>query len=181
VFEHWDSFYLLVGGASGALIGLLFVVATLTTSFNRDQALVGSSVYLAPVVGHFAMILGVSALASAPPTDPRIEGGLVAAAALVGALWSCRSGWIIKTSEQFKTAHWSDYWWFGVWPGVIYVVLMGAAALAWVSPVASTWSIAAVLVVLMMVAIRNAWDLVTWISATINDPKTGQAGTSEEH
>jgi len=30
MFQHWDSYYLLLGSAAGALIGLLFVVATLS-------------------------------------------------------------------------------------------------------------------------------------------------------
>ena len=29
MFEGWDNFYLVTGGAAGALIGLMFVVATL--------------------------------------------------------------------------------------------------------------------------------------------------------
>jgi hypothetical protein len=29
MFSGWDSFFLLIGGAAGAMIGLLFVVASL--------------------------------------------------------------------------------------------------------------------------------------------------------
>jgi hypothetical protein len=181
MFEHWDSFYLLVGGASGALIGLLFVVATLTSNFNRDQALTGSSVYMAPVVGHLVIILAVSALALAPHVDANAAGGLIEAGALIGGLWAVRSAWIIKTNPQFSNVHWTDFWWYGVGGVAVFLALGIAAALVWTWRPAAPWAIGAMLVVLMVVAIRNAWDLVTWISATSRDQAAGQTGTSEEH
>ncbi len=38
MFEHWDSYYILVGSASGALIGLLFVVATLQSGRDPEAS-----------------------------------------------------------------------------------------------------------------------------------------------
>ena len=34
MFEGWSEFYILVGAADGALIGLLFVVTTLSASMH---------------------------------------------------------------------------------------------------------------------------------------------------
>ena len=42
--QGWESFYLLIGGAAGALIGLLFVVITLTAELNPAETTVGSKV-----------------------------------------------------------------------------------------------------------------------------------------
>ena len=66
MFQDWDSFFLLIGTAAGALIGLLFVVETLTVGFERDSALRGARVYITPIVFHFAAVLVVSAAALAP-------------------------------------------------------------------------------------------------------------------
>src|SRR4051794_30315587 len=83
MFEHWDSFYLLVGGAAGALIGLLFVVATLTQGAqNPDSALRGASVYMTPVVVHLGTVLVISALAAAPSLSTDICGLVIGALAL---------------------------------------------------------------------------------------------------
>ena len=66
MFQHWDSYYLLLGSAAGALIGLLFVVATLSAGREVSTVTRGTKTYLTPTVFHFAMVMAVSALATAP-------------------------------------------------------------------------------------------------------------------
>jgi len=39
MFEGWDNYFVLLGTASAGLIGLLFVVITLTSNFERSRAL----------------------------------------------------------------------------------------------------------------------------------------------
>ena len=68
MFEHWDSFFLMIGSAAGALIGLLFIVATLTAGFEREQSQRGARLYLTPTVFHFAVVMVVGAIALAPTT-----------------------------------------------------------------------------------------------------------------
>src|SRR5258708_16865111 len=92
MFEGWDSFYLLIGGAAGALIGLLFVVATLTGNVGREKAMHGAAIYMTPTVFHFAVVLVTSALTAVPQLPQR------AAAVAGGALGVLRLGYAINIS-----------------------------------------------------------------------------------
>lgn len=169
MFEHWDSFYLLVGGAAGALIGLLFIVATLTRGRDRDSALHGASVYMSPVVLHLALVLAISALASTPGVDAETGGLLVGAAGLVGVVAAARIVYHLAIARTFPGAHWSDLWFYGVAALAADAALTGAATAVWWSTTRrADLAIAASLVAILLIAIRNAWDLITWISAVNN-------------
>src|SRR5258705_10736314 len=63
---HWDSFYVIVGSAGGALIGLQFVVMTLVAERPpRDAARAGAA-FATPTIVHFGTVLFLSALLRAP-------------------------------------------------------------------------------------------------------------------
>jgi hypothetical protein len=168
VFHGWDNYYLLIGGAAGAIIGLLFIVSTLRTNIDRDRALAGSSVYMTPVVAHLSIVLSISALASAPGIAAPLAAAGVGLCAVIGVICQVRVGWLLRNGKFFQNAHWSDLWWYGVWPGVIYLALGASGAALCFAPWAATYGVAASLLALMLISIHNAWDLVTWISATHN-------------
>ena len=48
MFRGWDNYYFMIGSAGAGLIGLLFVVVTLTQGIDRDRALRGASLYMTP-------------------------------------------------------------------------------------------------------------------------------------
>ena len=169
MFDHWDSFYLLVGGAAGALIGLLFIVATLTRGRDRDSALHGASVYMSPVVLHLALVLVISALASTPGVDAETGGLLVGVTGLVGVATSARVVYHLAIARSFPGAHWTDLWCYGVAALAADTALTVAASAVWWSTTRmADLAIAASLVAILLITIRNAWDLVTWISAVNN-------------
>ena len=64
---EWDSFYVIVGSAAGALIGLQFVVMTLLANMPiaRVDAQAGEA-FGTPNVVHFGVVLLLSAVGSAP-------------------------------------------------------------------------------------------------------------------
>jgi formate/nitrite transporter FocA (FNT family) len=55
--DGWENYYLLIGSAAGALIGLMFVVVTLTAGRDRDQSERGKHLYTSPIVWHLAVVL----------------------------------------------------------------------------------------------------------------------------
>src|SRR4051794_7736292 len=126
MFEHWDSFYLLVGGAAGALIGLLFVVATLTRGRDRDSALHGASIYMSPVVLHLALVLTISALATAPGLQLATMGALIGAGAAVAIVASARVVYHLSIGKSFAVPHWSDLWFYGLFPLAADLALAGS-------------------------------------------------------
>jgi len=180
MFEHWDSFYLLVGGAAGALIGLLFVVATLTRGRDRDSALHGASIYMSPVVLHMALALSISALATAPAISAPLQAAIIGIAGLIGLIASGRVIYHLTVSKTFQGAHWTDVWCYGVFAFVADLALTGSAFEVWMgAPGLAAREVAASVVAILVIAIRNAWDLVTWISAINNAPDApGAQGAS---
>jgi hypothetical protein len=173
MFEGWDSFYLLVGSASGALIGLLFVVVTLTTNLDRSTASRGTSLYMSPTVFHFAMIVVVSAVGVAPRVGAQAAGAVIGGCALLGLTYATVVGARLRLGRAPEPAHWSDFWCYGVAPAAIYLGLLASAASIWTAPdFAPDW-IAVTLVVLLLTCIRNAWDLVTYLAPRASDPPAG--------
>ena len=58
---EWESFYVLVGGAAGALIGLQFVVMTLIAERPPLRAAEASNAFGTPTIVHFSAALLLSA------------------------------------------------------------------------------------------------------------------------
>jgi hypothetical protein len=164
MFKDWDSFFLLIGSAAGALIGLLFVVATLNNRVERSKALKGTMLYMTPIVFHFAMVVVVSGVVMAPNLGEGALGIAIGVAALVGLVHGAvitRLFFVVRTPGQ---AHWSDIWFYAVGPTVVYAALAGAAASIWRGAAFAPEALGAVLMTLLLLCIRNAWDLVTWLA-----------------
>jgi hypothetical protein len=162
MFEGWADFYILIGGASGALIGLLFVVVTLTSGMDRDRALIGSSLYMAPMVVLFAAVLVIGAIAAAPKLGDDAREWLIEAVAVLGLAYGIR---VAVGVLRRRVQHWSDAWCYGVGPAAAFALLSAATALAWTGARAcAPYAIGAACVAMMLLSIRNAWDLVTWMA-----------------
>jgi predicted membrane-bound spermidine synthase len=65
-FAEWDSFYVIVGSAAGALIGLQFVVMTLIAERPPARAADAGAAFATPTIVHFSVVLLLSALLRAP-------------------------------------------------------------------------------------------------------------------
>src|SRR5258708_3135521 len=109
----WESFYLLIGGAAGALIGLLFVVITLTSELEPKGGAVGSKVYVSATVFHFAIVFLVSAAALMPDSSGHVMGIATGATGLLGIAYSLLS--VFRLARRLPTVpHWSDWFYYGV-------------------------------------------------------------------
>jgi len=168
MFAGWENFYLMIGSAAGGLIGLLFVVATLTGGLGADKAEIGARVYLTPTVSHFAVILASAALTAVPRLTPGIAGALLAAAALWGLGYSANVARMLHLRRGPAAPHWTDFWCYGCFPGTLYLAeIVAAGALGF----GVSWgrdALAAALLSLLLLTIRNAWDLVTAIAPVAN-------------
>ena len=169
MLQGWDNFYFMVGSAAAGLIGLLFVVVTLTTGTDRSQVQRGQALYMTPTALNFAIVLTISAVMMAPGLGPIARASAVAVIALVGLAnlaKACHG--ISRLRADGETVHWTDFWMYGATPTLLYLgIIAGAVAAGW----SQTWApyvVAALLLGLLLTAIRNAWDLVTWIAPKRN-------------
>jgi hypothetical protein len=165
VFHGWDGYFTLVGTAAAGLIGLLFVVVTLTAGYDRAQAQRGQSIYMTPTMLHFAVVLAASAMTLVPGLTALRATALLAVATLVGLVntgWACHG--IHKMGKGADPPHWTDFWLYGAAPAAIYVAL-GAACVAFALRLElAPHALAALLLGLLLLGIRNAWDLITWMA-----------------
>src|ERR1700720_3985891 len=88
MFRDWANYYLLIGSAAGALIGLMFVVTTLTAGLDASRVSRGAKVYITPVVFHFSVVLIVSAISAVLKIPLPAVGVLLASCAAIGIVYS---------------------------------------------------------------------------------------------
>lgn len=162
MFEGWGEFYLLAGTSASVLIGLIFVVISLMQDRPRSSVLSGSRLYMGPIVLSVSFVMVLSAAALMPHITPMQFAALAAAVALWGMARGIPSAaGIARLKDE---VHWTDLWFYGVAPSAIYLAL-GAVALAFRQgwPCARA-GLAATVTALLLLAIRNEWDLITWIA-----------------
>jgi hypothetical protein len=166
MFHGWDSFYLLIGPAAAALIGLLFVVTTLTVGIERGRARRGAAVYMTPTLFHFAVVVTASATALVPGIGAGPAGAVLGGCALAGLVYALSVTVRIAGGSAVpdQAPHWTDVWYYGVAPAAIYVVLGAGALTAWAGSPRAPAIAGAALTALLLIGIRNAWDLVTWLA-----------------
>ena len=165
MFEDWGEFYLMAGGAAAVLIGLIFVVISLMQDRSRSMVLAGSKLYMGPIVLSVSFVLALSAAALTPGIDHAAFAGAAAIVALWGLMRAMMS--IIGIARLGSTddpPHWTDIWFYGVIPAVLYVALLFVAGAFWKGMPWDHYGVALVITGLLLAAIRNEWDLITWIA-----------------
>ena len=165
MFSGWENYYLMVGSSAGALIGLMFVVVTLTRGRDPAELERGKHLYTSPIVWHLAIILVLSGAAAMPTITAKVFATLAAGLALLGFGLGTRSAVGIATAQLAgPTDSFFDMWWYGIVPALVYVGLGAAAVgLFWNSPWGES-TVAVDLMVLLLVSIHAEWDLVTYLA-----------------
>jgi hypothetical protein len=157
VLEHWGDFYLLVGTAAAALLALLFVAVSLGVGFLTEARAAATRTFYSPVVVHFAIVLFLSAIALVPSHHRVFFVVLIGGSGLVGL------GVSLFTTVQLLRNDWTQFMvdrlGYGLLPAVAYVALLAAAAMLQAGREIALDAFAGALLLLLLVNIRNAWDL----------------------
>jgi hypothetical protein len=178
MFDHWSEYFFMVGSSAAALIGLMFVVVTLTAGRERSELEPGKKLYTSPIVWHLGVVLVLSGAAEMPPMTPRLFGIVCGLAAVIGLVAGIRitSGIVRVQLASNHTRY--DAFWYGAVPVFVYVAL-GASAVALFEEMEGGLTAAALsIMALLLVSIHNEWDLVTFLAPTAQPPGSGQGGNS---
>jgi hypothetical protein len=176
--DDWGEFFFLIGSAAAGLIGLIFVVATLTSDLDKRRAIRGMKVYMTPNVFHFAVVLTVCALACSPQIKPPMLAGAMAAAALIGIVYVSQRA--LALAKPGMAVHWSDYLYYGAAPLIGYVALGFDAWAIWSGAAYADALAAGLMLGFLLLGIRNAWDLVSYMAPRAGHSDAQGAETPEE-
>jgi hypothetical protein len=154
--QEWREFYLLVGTAGATLLALLFVAVSLGVGYLTAERAAATRTFMSPVVIHFTSVFFISAVALVPSHRAVFFAVLIAGTALVGAVVSA---FITIRLLKGMTRDVMDHLAYGLLPAIGYIALLAAAAMIFADLEWSLDVLAGALLLLLIVNIRNAWDL----------------------
>lgn len=165
---EWETFYVIVGSAAGALTGLLFVVITLVAGNRTRGTGWGAGAFTTPTVVHFGVVLGVVVLLSAPWSSLGLPALLLGLTGLGGMAYT---GVVLRRLGRRSGSDYEpvaeDWLCYIILPFVAYAALVVAALLLQSSPTPALFGLGAALLALLFDGIHNAWDLATYIAALL--------------
>jgi hypothetical protein len=168
MLEHWHEFYLLLGTAAAALVALLFVAASIGAGLVSAERGSNTRTYMSPVVFHFTTVLFVSLIALVPSQTRLSIAVLIAASGLVAGIYSIV---ILIRVLKNRTIDLADRLGYGVTPVIGYAAALFAAALFFIESHRAPDVLAGAVLLLLIVNIRNAWDLTLFFAGKQNDPR----------
>jgi hypothetical protein len=158
---EWESFYVIVGGAAGALIGLQFVVMTLMAERPTIASAQAGPAFSTPTVLHFSAALLLSALLRAPWRS------ITHVALLCGALGLCGVVYMLivlkrmlrQSAYRLDAEDWACHI---LLPLIAYLLLaiMPLPSLAYERE--TLVAIGAGVLMLLFTGIHNAWDTIAY-------------------
>jgi len=160
-FAEWNSFYVILGSAAGALIGLQFVVITLIANRPSLGTAEAGAAFATPSVVHFVVVLCLSAIATAPwhaVSPVAVCWGLAGVAGIVYCAVVTRRMRVQRVYEPV----FEDWLFHVLLPFAAYALLTGSAYIEHFRIRPALFAVAAATLLLLLVGIHNAWDGVTY-------------------
>jgi hypothetical protein len=158
---EWDSFYVIVGSAAGALIGLQFVVMTLIAVQPPVNAGEAGPAFATPTIVHFAVDLFLAALLRAPwPTIVPIAilWGVIG---LGGVVYTAIVALRMRRQIVYR-AEFEDWLFHAALPLGAYLLLAASAVPALSHAREALFGVGVATLLLLFTGIHNAWDAVAY-------------------
>jgi hypothetical protein len=156
---EWQSFYVVIGGAAGALIGLQFVVMTLLA--NKPTTVEAAEAFATPTVVHFATSLLLAALASMPWHSAGVLAACWGAVGIAGLAYVLIVARHMRRQDDYKPIL-SDWVFNILMPMLGYALLAVAAAMGLSQAVLTNWLAASASLLLLLLGVRNSWEVVSY-------------------
>lgn len=163
--HSWQTFYFTMGGASAALIGLMFVALSLGTSLVAEANYEDARLFVTPSVLYFVSVLLIACIMLVPTYSPLGLALLLFTGGLPGFLLTSHYAYrligIAKRNQDFILSDWlaqviaplSGY-------GLLLIVAAAFASDHTDLAFAGAWFVT---ILLLLSAITNTWSLMAWI------------------
>ena len=165
LLSSWQNFYMIMGTAAATLTGLMFVASTLTANIDAHLSTLNAAVsaFNTPTVVHFASVLLLAGILSAPWQTFSSLSFLFGVLGLGMVFYS-----ILVMRRMRRVPHYQstleDWLWYLVFPLLAHALLIVAAFLLLRNPSPALYMVGLAIIILLLVGIRNAWDMVTFLA-----------------
>jgi hypothetical protein len=156
MLEGWHEFYTLLGTAAAALVALLFVAASIGAGFLSADRGGPTHTYTSPIVFHYTYVLFISMVALFPINTDWSLGATIGISALIAVAYSCT---IFVRVMRGSAVDLDDRLSYGASPLVAYAAALAAAVFVFERSKIGPPLLAGALILLLLINIRNAWDL----------------------
>ncbi|MFL5246089.1 MAG: hypothetical protein ACJ8FY_28800 [Gemmataceae bacterium] len=176
--SEWGSFYVIIGSAAGALIGLQFIVLTLIAERPPIRAADAGAAFATPTIVHFSAVLLLSAVLHVPwhaITPAAVLWGLMG---LSGAAYCVSVGRRMRVQTVYNP-EFEDWFCHLVLPLAAYATLALSAIAASPYTREALFGVGAATLVLLFLGIHNTWDSVTY-HVFVNKPDTKTEPRADE-
>lgn len=163
LMQEWHDFYTLIGTAAATLIGLMFVSASISGGYMTEDRRPGIRAFFSPTIFHFAAALVACLIVSVPVVTWTTLGLLLLGCGLAGLAYAA---WVWRHMGRrgfLREIDAEDRLWYARVPAACHLLIVLAAALFLARLPAGIYLLAPALVLLLLVGIRNAWDITLWV------------------
>ena len=173
LLSSWQNFYMIMGTAAATLTGLMFVVTTLIAGIDAHTSSLNAAVsaFNTPTVVHFGTVLLLAGILSAPWQTPSSLSLLLGVLGLGMVIYS-----IIVLRRLRRVPHYQstleDWFWYMALPLLAHVLVIVAAFMLPQNLVPALYLIGLAMILLLLVGIRNAWDMVTFLAVERSHSET---------
>jgi len=166
----WHEFYELLGTAAAGLVALLFVAVSIGTSVLTPdpESRRNTGTYMSPVVFHYANLLFLSLIAMIPTQTPESFGIVIGVASIGSVVYSFV---VALRVHRNPISDLPDRLCYGIIPVLCYATGLVVAPLSFEDKNAGLDLLAAAALLLLVINIRNAWDLMISLARRVNRPR----------
>lgn len=154
-------FFVIVGSAAGALIGLQFVAMSLLAQRPLSGAEEAGAAFGSPTVVHFGAALFLSALLHAPWQSMASATLVWGALGFGGLAYSVLVCWRMRRQNIYQPVF-EDWLFHAILPLAAYAILASSAIAATSHAREALFGVGLAALLLLYIGIHNAWDNVSY-------------------
>jgi hypothetical protein len=173
-FSAWESFYVIVGSAGGALTGLQFVVIALLTELRKKRTLSQLDAFATPTIVHFCAVLLIGSMLSAPWDSLHSAAIALGIVGIAGILYTAVIMRRVSSQSGYKLVF-EDWLFHTGLPFVAYAAVLTAGITLTRDTIDALFGVGAASLLLLFIGVHNAWDTVTFLAT-----EKGDTGEVEE-
>lgn len=165
--EGWHDFYVIMGSAAAGLTGLMFVVVTLGPRVISGRGSSGVRGFVTPTVVFFTTVLIISAVMATPALSLKLLRAIFFVGGVGGLIYLV---WI-RGHKQWRESQLDrlDWCWYIGLPFLSYLLIVANAIVMGVNMKVGLAMLGGTVILLLVIGIRNAWDLVLWMAQQAKD------------